>query len=245
MIFFICIIILNIIVKLIIFPGKFIQDTYEPLIYYNTKFFKNFILINKYKNPENTDKIFIYFPGNGEKINNLKKYNKIVEYLLNNRYTVCIYQYPEDNISENIIYNQGIKIYNELIDNNFKNISFFGFSLGCSVCLNLLKNLNDNNKELPKKIFLQSPFSSIKNIISNYISIFSYFIYYDFNNYKKLKEIYLNNKNNIEINIFISNNDKIVPNKDSLKLKEYCHNFIILEGDHNNFNIDKYDKYIN
>lgn len=216
----------------------------------NTK--DNHTLDALYYHNTNTDKLILYCHGNAGNIYNrfefINKYKHIS--------SILIFDYRGYGISsgspdENGLYIDIYSVWKYVLNSlNFepKNIILYGNSLGCSVALWLGMFLSKSQLPTPAKIIIDSPFYSLKYLVSDIFPLYAkYMLYSQFNNIKYIK----NTNNQIKFLIIHSNQDKLINIKHSYKIiknsKLNKTNLLVIKGGHNTpiINDDIFNKIIN
>lgn len=194
------------------------------------------VLVNSNRKPSWDDIIFLFSHGNNGWLG-IHIDNGIVN-MLSKYGSVFIYDYREYGINSGLLSEQGLYLdikgaYNYLIKHKKikpSNIIIFGHSLGCVPSTKLVADIIDQNKNssLPKALILDSPFSSLKDIATDYFPVLSHIVVYNMNNYENLKKI----NNAIPICIYHSPYDFLIPVKHAIKLSNTGCELCYRKGDH-------------
>lgn len=173
-----------------------------------------------------SDSLVIYFGGNGE---NVKSTVSILS--KTDSYDFISFNYrgfgkSGGAPSQKNIYSDALQIYERFKD-SYENISLIGRSLGTAVAIYTAANKNIEN------LILVSPFDSITNIAQSRYIIFpvKLLIKHPFDSRENIKKI------NAPVSILMAENDKVVPNEHTLKLKKDVKNLklfrIVEDSSHN------------
>ena len=178
-----------------------------------------YILYNFYKKPEWSDNIIFVCHGNKSWIGSCLT-NSIIDLLKN--HSILLFDYRSygtstGDITESGLYLDTLTIWNHIIYKKNVNVSqivLLGNSLGTTFVSYLAYTLKKNNKELPKKLLLLSPFYNFYTISKDVLPGLGIVNNYVFPTNKFLNYIYK------DINIYYihSINDKYIDIYHSLKL---------------------------
>jgi uncharacterized protein len=204
------------------------------------------LLYNKNKIPSFDDTIFLYSHGNAGWIGYLL-HNNVIK-TLSNYGSVFLYDYSGYGSSSGIpsekeVYHNIETVWKYLTETKNvkpKNIIVYGQSLGCAVSSNLVSNLCQNKKILPKLLILEAPFINIKAMAKQIGSLFSsenvlskimnFLVVSKFDNLGNLECA----ENKIPVYIFHSPFDEIVPYQQGKELAEKTKaNLVKINGGHN------------
>lgn len=178
-------------------------------------------LVNSLRRPSWDDIIFLYSHGNGGWIGNLVDYNTIKS--LSKYGSVFIYDYRGFGLSEGVPSEEGL--YTDVTTAwNFlttkkripsNRIIVFGHSLGTSVSSKLVAKIVTQNKNYPRGLILEAPFTTMKNVADQISPSLSFLLLYGFNNINNLEQI----KNKVPVCVFHSKMDEVIPYDHSISLK--------------------------
>jgi hypothetical protein len=132
---------------------------------------------------------------------------------------------------------------------NPKKIVLYGHSLGACVTAYLMNHLVQNDKVYADRMIIQNAFENIQRVCNDMVPFFGKFIVSDMKTDKYIKNID-SLKDNIEICIIHSKDDKLIHSNHSVNLSKYVKNnklkFIMLEGTHDNpMHDETFDRYLN
>lgn len=193
------------------------------------------LLVNTERKPKWTDNIFLYSHGNGAWLGPLIQHTSIK--MLSKYGSVFLYDYrgygaSDGEPSEMGLYDDILSAWNFLLkEKNIQpsKIIIFGHSLGSSVSSHLVSTLVKQNKELPKAVILEAPFSTLADIASHVYPPLSSLVVYNFNNLHNIKSM---NKS-LPIYVLHSKTDETIPYDHALKIKnETGCNMIEISGKH-------------
>jgi hypothetical protein len=217
---------------------------YDDLIEKNIDNGKNDEFINMlyYKHPI-SDKIIIYSHGNGGSIYDRQDEMKYLSQFC----SIIMYDYSgygksnglpnEKNVYSNIL--QVWKYITNKLKYTSQNIILYGESLGGSISLHLASELKNY---CPKNIIIRSSFSSINDLAHVYFNwipniIIDFLTINKFNSKEKIKNI----NNDVQIYIFHSKNDNLIPYSQAIQLLNNSNNS---NNSDNSDNSDKTTKLI-
>ena len=178
-------------------------------------------LVNSLRTPSWDDIIFLYSHGNGGWIGNLVNYDTIRS--LSKYGSVFIYDYRGFGLSEGIPSEEGLytdvtTTWNFLITQKkipSNRIIIFGHSLGTSVSSKLVAKIITQNKNYPRGLILEAPFTTMKSVADELSPSLSFLLIYGFNNIHNLTQI----KNKVPVCVFHSKIDETISYNHSLILK--------------------------
>ena len=185
------------------------------------------ILINRIKQPTLKDKIIFYCHGNSWCIKKLFTTSpiKMVSNLKNTSAFVFDYRgygNTKGETTENNLYQDAYNAWNHLtltLKVSEDNIIIYGRSLGTAIATNLMVNLINQKRQIPKILFLDSPFVTLQSTANKFFCGLGKFVTFNFNNLKNLTIITKNtNKNNLKIYLLHSKEDQLVKYSESLDL---------------------------
>ena len=214
-------------------------------------------LMNKLRYPSWDDKIILYSHGNGGNIqilydflNNTHELDSVFDKCSIFIYDYRGYGYSDKTPSEKSVYQDIENVWNYLTKTqNVKpsNIILYGCSLGTSITTHFAKKLIKKHKIEPMSIILESPFMSVKKLLTmeNKImsptlsKILAPMIPLDFNNIDNLEKIC--KISNIKFIFIHSREDDLLPIEHSrkmyeilsIKMKHANCKFIEINGSHN------------
>lgn len=218
------------------------------------------ILTNRLREPSFNDKtIIMYCHGNSWWIGELY-YSSTVK-MLSNLTSVFMFDYrgygcSQGEITEKGLYSDALGAWNYLTKEkgiSGDNIILYGRSLGTSISTKLILTLLENNRELPRALFLDSPFSTLDGAVNELTYVLGHIVIYGFNNLHNLKKIkkQLKEKNiELPICIFHSKDDELVLYSQAEELNEKTrYELIDIDGTHGHpiykeDSISKIKKYI-
>lgn len=199
------------------------------------------LFVNKYKEPNWNDTIFLYSHGNSRWLGSTFESNQIN--MLSKFGSIFVYDYrgygsSEGKISEEGCYYDIIGAWKYLVNHKKihpNKIIVYGHSLGAAISSYLVKTLINSEintfNYYPKALILESPFYSFSKIAKHVMPIFSIFATLKFDNNENLNRI----NGEIPVLIMHSKNDDIIPYNQSLELKnnyKYC-KYVEIDGTHN------------
>lgn len=195
------------------------------------------ILVNRIEYPNVDKNIIFYCHGNSWCIGKLYYSSSIVMLSKLKNTTIFMFDYrgygnTKGFISENNMYEDALNAWNFLtqkLNVSENNIIIYGKSLGASVATHLLAYLVKNKKKIPKALFLDSPFVTLKSTVGKLLYGLDNFVTLKFNNLDNLLII----NNILPIYLLHSKDDQLVKYSESLELQKKINSTIIdIMGSH-------------
>lgn len=192
-------------------------------------------LFNKIRVPSYNDYIFLYSHGNSGWLGSYM-YDHMTTKLLSYYGSIFLYDYRgfginKGSVSETGLYNDISAVWNFLVNDKHvpaNKIILYGYSLGTAITTKLLHKIITHNKDKPKAIMLEAPFTKMKDLAKIYMPSISFLCMMNFNNMKNLSI-----KLDIPMCIIHSKDDEIIPYDHALKIQQKTNcDLITINGPH-------------
>lgn len=194
---------------------------------YSIRYSISSILANRIKQPTLEDKIIFYCHGNSWCIKKLFTTSPIKMVSNFKNTSAFIFDYrgygnTKGESTENNLYQDAYNAWNHLtltLKVSEDNIIIYGRSLGTAIATNLMVDLINKKRPIPKILFLDSPFVTLQSTANKFFCGLGNFVTFNFDNLKNLLFITKNtNKNNLKIYLLHSKQDQLVKYSESLDL---------------------------
>jgi alpha-beta hydrolase superfamily lysophospholipase len=181
--------------------------------------------------------VIVYYHGNRA---GLERWGKITEYFAKKNYDVFVMDYrgygkSTGELTESLLYKDAQIVY-DFVKKTYceQDIIIYGRSLGSGIATNIA------SKNHPRKLILETPYYSIKDVVDSWLPILPEFIY----EYKMKSGEYIK-KVNCPMTIFHGTQDRVIPLSSAKKLYEAANfpkELVIIETA-NHTNINSFDTY--